>query len=89
MSDQQARIELEFRLSAIEYMLSKLWAATLKASTPLSDRQRGEALDQLAEGAKTQKFPGLDPSMHDLASDEYARSVKRLTDAIKSTAEAL
>ena len=86
--DQQARIDLEFRLSAIEYMLSKLFGVALKAST-LSEHQIDEALDQLAEGSMAQKFPGLDPVTHDMASDEYSRAIKRLTDLTKATAKAL
>lgn len=88
MSDQQAKIDLEFRLTAIEYMVCKLCLITLKTA-PLSDAQIATALDKLAEGAMTQKFPGLDPVMHDLASDEFARAIKRLTDLTKALVAAL
>lgn len=83
MTGQQRQIELEMRLSALEYMMGKIYTLVLKRSE-MSNQQISTALDQIAEGSETQKFPGLDPVMHDLASDEYARAMRRLTDLIKA-----
>jgi hypothetical protein len=87
MPDQN-QIDLEMRLSAMEYMLGKLFSVVLKANVQ-SDQQMEAGLDKIAEDAKTQKFPGLDPAMHDLVSDEYASAIRRLTDMIKAMAKAL
>lgn len=82
MASQQKQIELIMRLTAIEFILCKLYSATLKVSGQ-SDDQISAVLRQVAENAKDQKFPGLNAALSDLASDEYSTAVKKLTDTIE------
>jgi hypothetical protein len=88
MFDHQAKIDQEFRLLAMEYVLGKVCLIAFKTAG-LSRNQVENALDRLADGSKEQKFPGLDPVMSDLASDKYAHAIKRLSDLIKTMAVAL
>ena len=99
MSGQQEKIELEMRPGAIEFMLCKLISNILKANSILkagaqsdgSARSGAEimaGLDQIAEHAKTQKFPGLNAAYSDLMSDEFSIAIKRLTEMTKIMAEA-
>lgn len=88
MSDQQRQIELEMRLGAIEFLLCKMYSAIL-VGTGRSDAQISSGLDQITEHAKTQKFPGLDAAFSDLASDEFAIAVGKLTEATKAMAKSL
>jgi hypothetical protein len=85
---QQNQIELEMRIAAIEFLLCRSVAVMLK-SVVRSDVQISIGLDQISEHAKTQKFPGLDAAMSDMASDEYAAAVKRLTNMAKVLVEGL
>lgn len=77
MSDQEERIKLEMRLSAIEYMLSKIWVALMRSSRPTSAQIDAAYAEFLASAAK-QRFPGLDPAMSDHASAEWTEAVERL-----------
>lgn len=88
MSDQQRQIELEMRLSAIEFVLCKVFSAILVASGK-TDAQSDAVLDQIAQHAGTQKFLGLDAAFSDLASDEFSIAVRKLTDATKAMARML
>jgi hypothetical protein len=87
MPDQQ-QIDLEMRLGALEYLLGKMFSSILKGSGK-TDQQINGGLDQIAEHAAQQKFPGLDPALSDLASAEFGIAVKKLTDAIKAMAKQL
>ena len=82
MSEQQQAIELEMRLSAIEYMITKMYAAFLVASNA-SEEKINAAFSDLLAGASAQKFPGFDPAQSDLVSAEWALAVERLLNAQK------
>lgn len=76
---QQEEIELEMRLSALEYMLCKLNLAMLLATVPLNQiDQINQKLDEFAEDAGRQLFPGLDPALSDLATAEWQVAIARL-----------
>lgn len=82
MSDQQAKIELEMRLNAIEFMLCKLQGSILAAGS-MSLEQIDAGLDLTADHAGQQTFPGMNPVFSDLSADEFSTAVRRLTQAIK------
>jgi uncharacterized coiled-coil protein SlyX len=74
-------IELEMRLSALEYVVCKLNVAILAATVPLD--QIPARLDQFAEEAGQQLFPGLDPALSDHASAEWQAAIGKLVKAQK------
>ena len=80
MTNQQENIELEMRLSALEYMICKLYATGL-VSSGLSDEQIKTAHQKFSDGAKQQTFPDLAPAMSDLVSGEWEQAVGRLLNA--------
>jgi hypothetical protein len=88
MSEQQRAIELEMRLSALEFLVCRIYASLLRASASSND-QISAGLNQIAEYAKSQMFPGLDPAFSDLASDEFSLAVKRLADLTRAMVERL
>lgn len=88
MPTQQENIELEMRISAIEFLLCKMFSSVLVASGQ-SDFQISAGLDQIADHAKTQKFPGLNAVFSDLASDEFSTAVRKLTVATTAMARSL
>jgi hypothetical protein len=75
---QQSDIELEMRINALEYLLCRLNVAVLAATVPLD--QINQRLDEFAEGAGKQLFPGLDPAMSDLATAEWQNAIAKLVD---------
>jgi hypothetical protein len=82
---QQKEIEAEMRLSAIEYLICKLNLAMLTATLPVG--QISQKLDEFAQDADKQKFPGLDAAMSDLASAEWQTAIARLVKAQKEMLE--
>lgn len=88
MSNQQQEIELEMRLSAIEYMVCKLYATFIAASDP-SEEKLTKAFQELREGARQEVFPDFDPAQSDLVSSEWELAVVRLLDMQKEMLEAV
>ena len=77
MSTPEETIKLEMRLSAIEYLLCKMYI-TLIAATGQSDEQIEQAFDEFVAGTRQQLFPGFDPAQSDLISAEWEEAVTRL-----------
>ncbi len=81
--DYGEKIELEMRLSALEYLCSKSYAALVLIQAGGDFDVALGLLDQFAIGAEKQMFPGLDPALSDHANAEWTNAIKRLVDSQK------
>jgi hypothetical protein len=72
----QERIELETRLSALEYLFCKLNVSMLVATMPFGQIPR--TLDEFVGGSGAQLFRGLDPTLSDHATAEWQNAMARL-----------
>lgn len=79
----QEKIELEMRLSALEFFISKLHAAHI-AVMNLTSAEIDEKFKSLRDEAGKQRFPGFDPAMSDLISAEWEAAIARLLDQQKA-----
>ena len=75
MTEEQ--IKAEMRLSALEFLVCRVWAAFNVAggATNQDDERRGR---EFLSGASRQIFPGLDPAMSDHATAEWNAALERL-----------
>lgn len=79
-------IKLEARLRAYEYLLTRLYVASL-ARTP-DPVASAEALDSACQqAAERQSFPGLDPALGDVFADEVQQELRQFVSGVKELLE--
>src|SRR5579864_1007506 len=78
----QEKVQLEMRLSAIEFLLARLYVATLK-TTGLPTAALCASLDRFVADASNEVFLGLEPSLADLANTEWTTAISALVRSIK------
>ncbi len=85
----EAQINLELRLAAIEYVLTHIGRISLLAAGgPAGALGLAKTLRQgAAEHLKTQTLPDLDAALSDHAADELQRRVDRLLSGIEEVME--
>ena len=78
----QDKVQIEMRLSALEYLMTKLFVAHI-VSAGFSDEKIQKYFDDLREGAAKQIFPGFDPAISDYVTSEWESAIASLLDAQK------
>jgi hypothetical protein len=73
----EAKLKLEARLTAIEYLLSDLFVKWY-AINGATNARIAEARADTANHLKTQTFPGVDPAMSDLFAAEFEEAVSAI-----------
>ncbi|MFN3401035.1 MAG: hypothetical protein ACK4Z4_11915 [Ferrovibrio sp.] len=81
MIDQE-KVQLEMRISALEYLVSKLFVAQI-AAAGFSDEKIQKYFDDFRSGAAKQIFPGFDPALSDYVTSEWENAIESLLDAQK------
>ncbi|WP_341909372.1 hypothetical protein [Ferrovibrio terrae] len=81
MIDQE-KVQFEMRLSALEYLVTKLFVAHI-TTAGLSDEKIQKYFDDFRDGAAKQIFPGFDPAVSDYVTSEWENAIESLLVAQK------
>ena len=80
--DEKQLIQLEMRLSAIEFLLCKVYATQLRATQP-ANSVLSVRLNQFVSDAGKEIFLGLDRELSGLANSEWTAAIEKLANSIK------